>query len=129
MRFPEKFRQPMPGTRFETAAGDAFGAFKIPPHKFGKTGFTRTLKVIASSAAVEVGVPWEHVSVSLWNARSCPSWDEMCLVKELFWEPEACVVQYHPPASNYVNVHPGCLHLHLWRPTAETIPMPPTFAV
>lgn len=38
----------------------------------------------------------------------------MCWVKGKFWDPEAAVVQYHPPASAYLNCHPYCLHL--WRP-------------
>lgn len=54
---------------------------------------------------------WEHVSVS--RRDRCPTWDEMCQVKDLFWDDEDCVVQYHPPKSSYVNLHPFCLHL--WR--------------
>lgn len=70
---------------------------------------------------------WEHVSVSVpalanQMART-PTWDEMSFVKDLFWEPEECVVQYHPPRSQYRNLHTHCLHL--WRPTdGITFPMP-----
>lgn len=57
------------------------------------------------------GGGWEHVSVSLpWR---CPTWNEMCAIKNIFWDPEDLVVQFHPPASEYVNNHPNCLHL--WR--------------
>jgi hypothetical protein len=70
---------------------------------------------------------WEHVSISLVdNKTKCPSWDEMCLVKDLFWSPDEAVMQLHPPAIEYVNNHPGCLHL--WRPVPEMIgdiPLPP----
>lgn len=66
--------------------------------------------------------PWEHVSVSKHNGL-LPTWRQMCWIKSLFWEDEECVIQYHPPKSRYVNVHPGVLHM--WRPVAETIPMPP----
>lgn len=31
----------------------------------------------------------------------------------MFWSAEDCVVQFHPPRSQYVNFHPNCLHL--WR--------------
>ena len=55
---------------------------------------------------------WEHVSVS--GNRFCPNWAEMCWVKDVFWEDEECVVQYHPPKSDHINVHPFVLHL--WRP-------------
>lgn len=89
----------------------------------------RTLTVVASDgreweAEHEAGSePWEHVSVSVPFTKQCPNWAEMCWVKDQFWEPEECVIQYHPPKSEYVNIHP--FTLHLWRPTATPLPMPP----
>jgi hypothetical protein len=75
--------------------------------------------VIASN-----GSGWEHVSVSPHcNANHTPSWDVMSAVKDMFFNPEECVVQYHPPKSDYVNLHPNCLHL--WRPTEQELPKPP----
>lgn len=68
---------------------------------------------------------WEHVSVSLKNR--CPNWEEMCFVKSLFWEDEDCVMQLHPPKSEWINNHPYCLHL--WRPKEHVIPRPPNIAV
>lgn len=65
------------------------------------------LRVIASD-----GLGWDHVSVSL--ATRCPTWDEMCAVKSLFFDDEEVVMQLHPAKSQYVNLHPFCLHL--WRP-------------
>lgn len=47
----------------------------------------------------------------------------MAFVKAMFWGPEACVIEYHPPASRYIDVHKHCLHL--WRPIGVEIPMPP----
>ena len=82
------------------------------------------LKIVASGDD-DLSVGWEHVSVS--TPRRCPNWIEMCYVKDLFWEEEECVMQLHPPKSEYVNNHPYCLHL--WRPTRETIPMPPSIMV
>jgi hypothetical protein len=73
------------------------------------------VQVIASD-----GLGWEHVSVS--RRDRCPTWEEMCQVNALFWDEEDCVVQYHPPRSEYVNNHPNCLHL--WRPTEGQIPRP-----
>ena len=76
-----------------------------------------TYRVIASW-----GAGWDHVSVSL--VDRCPTWEEMCWIKDLFFEPEECVMQLHPPKSRYVNCHPYCLHL--WKPHRHTIPLPPT---
>ena len=55
---------------------------------------------------------WEHVSIEL-MARRLPTWEEMCLIKEIFWEDEEEVVQIHPRKSDYVNIVEA---LHLWRP-------------
>ena len=57
---------------------------------------------------------WEHVSVSVeGQPKKCPTWDQMCVIKAIFWEEEDEVIQVHPAQRNYVNLHPGCLHL--WR--------------
>lgn len=64
---------------------------------------------------------WEHVSVS--RRDRCPTWEEMCLVKRLFWEDEETVLQFHPPRSRYVNVSENCLHL--WKQTGVEHPLPP----
>ena len=71
------------------------------------------------------GLGWEHVSVS--RTDRCPTWEEMCEVKALFWDDEDCVLQFHPPKSDYVNNHPYCLHL--WRPVGVPIPRPPRVMV
>lgn len=70
---------------------------------------------------VSDGGGWEHVSVSLPNR--CPTWEEMCFIKDVFWGPEETVIQYHPPRSEYVNNHPYCLHL--WKPSDAKIVTPP----
>lgn len=80
----------------------------------------RELKVIASD-----GMDWDHVSVSLPNR--CPNWKEMSFIKDLFFYENECVVQYHPPKSEYVNNHPYCLHL--WRPQQFELPTPPSIMV
>jgi len=68
---------------------------------------------------------WEHVSVSTPNRT--PTWEEMCMLKDKFWGKDDCVVQYHPPESEYINNHPFCLHM--WRPIGVDIPMPPSIMV
>jgi hypothetical protein len=100
-----------------------------PPRQAGNNGVFSIrvpgeeymLLVIASD-----GFGWEHVSVSM--HERCPTWDEMCMVKSLFWDSEDTVMQLHPPESQWVNNHPYCLHL--WRPSnGMEIPLPPTFTV
>ena len=74
------------------------------------------------------GEGWEHVSVTMHGRKArCPTWAEMCQVKDLFWGPEDAVFQLHPPHSEYVNTHPLCLHL--WRPIGITLPRPPRHLV
>ena len=90
------------------------GAARIP-------GPFRELTVIFSD-----GLGWEHVSVS--TPGRCPNWSEMCFIKRLFWAPADVVMQLHPAESEYVNVHPHCLHL--WRPNdGRAIPFPPSILV
>lgn len=78
------------------------------------------LRLLASD-----GGGWEHVSASYSNR--CPTWDEMCQIKRLFWDAEDVVIQYHPAESEYVNLHPFALHL--WRPIGVELPTPPKFMV
>lgn len=68
---------------------------------------------------------WDHVSVSLPNRT--PTWAEMCFVKDLFFDDEETVIQFHPPKSEYVNFHPYVLHL--WRPHDTKIQLPPSIMV
>jgi hypothetical protein len=77
------------------------------------------------NAIASDGAGWEHVSVS--HPARCPTWEEMCYVKALFWEPEDVVIQYHPAEAEHVNIHPYCLHL--WRCLVEPTPMPPTWMI
>jgi hypothetical protein len=97
---PERFRV-QSGILSSTHADGNNGAFTIHSIK---------LKVpLAAIASDQMG--WEHVSVSL--PHRCPTWNEMCFIKDLFWGPDDVVVQIHPAHINYVNNHPYCLHL--WR--------------
>ena len=67
------------------------------------------------------------MSVRPYPRRITPSWDDMCKIKDIFFKEEECVVQYHPPKSQYVNNAENCLHL--WRPIEESMPMPPSVMV
>lgn len=73
---------------------------------------------------------WEHVSVHAFNKigdMRTPFWSEMCRIKNMFWDEEDVVIQYHPKKSEYVNNHPYVLHL--WRPINIEIPTPPSIYV
>jgi hypothetical protein len=88
-----------------------YGCFIVPPLR-GQ----RKLYCLASD-----GEGWEHVSVhahSTNKGRAIPNWDEMCSIKDLFWDPEDAVMQLHPRASVYVTTN--AYVLHLWRPREET---------
>lgn len=94
------------------------GAFVIP------YSGSVNLIVIASN-----GKGWEHVSVRADESglSRVPTWEEMCFIKERFWQPEEVVVQYHPARSQYVNMHPHVLHL--WRSLESELPTPPGWMV
>lgn len=115
----DKYRQTDFERRFYGAVGDGGnGCFKV----FVKG---RSFFVIASN-----GGGWDHVSVTPSNRKrqTCPTWDEMCAIVEMFFEPEECAVQFHPARSEYVNNHPYCLHI--WRPNSgEKLPVPPKLFV
>ena len=104
------------GTPYKTGDFGAFAIWKGP----------LLFNIIASdgSQSKEYGFEeWEHVSVSIEGKKRCPTWEEMCWIKKMFWDEEDCVVQYHPPKSKYVNRHPHVLYL--WKPIKHTIPLPP----
>lgn len=110
-KVPEKFRVQIPP--MTSNPGDPFGLFIV---RVRLSGAQQVLKVVAHGQG-----NWEHVSVS--RDDRCPIWAEMCLIKDLFWDDDDVVVQYHPAKKDYVNVHPYCLHL--WRPTNQALPVPP----
>ena len=70
---------------------------------------------------------WDHVSVSPAKKRITPEWDDMCLIKEIFFKDDESVIQIHPPKEEYVNNMPNCLHL--WRYTDGEMILPPSFMV
>jgi len=72
-------------------------------------------------AIFSFGGGWDHVSASF--RKRCPTWEEMCTIKDIFFNPDECAVQYHPAKSEYINRFPHCLHI--WKPQNVEIPMPP----
>lgn len=98
------------------------GVFLIPHYSIDKYVFI----VIASD-----GAGWQHVSVHIQakhrNVDRCPTWGEMCFIKNLFWSENDVCVQFHPAKKDYVNMHPTTLHL--WSPTSQVLPVPPSLLV
>lgn len=129
----EKYRVDGTGTVWDSGA--SFGNHGAS-QAFGPCG--RWLNMIVSDGSEDGNVPgiaehgaWEHVSVSIMTRHNRPTippnWQEMCWVKDLFWEPHEAVVQFHPAQSDYVNHHAGTLHL--WRPLHVAFPVPSPLAV
>ena len=103
-------------------AGEDGVAVQIP---FGPV----TIRCIASW-----GMGWDHVSITITEQDRCPTWEEMCFAKDIFWDEDETVIQYHPakidtviqyhPAKiDYINCHPYCLHI--WKPQGVVLPVPP----
>ena len=78
-----------------------------------------TAQVIADNG--QSSAEWEHVSAS--TKTRCLTWEEMCEIKDIFFNEDEAVIQIHPPKIDYVNTHEYCLHL--WRPKTKEIPLPP----
>ena len=113
--FLNRHRVTVPDARFPvwvtTTAANGFNGF----FRFVVDG--RWVKCLATDT-----FGWQHVSISLEESNRLPTWGMMCQIKELFWEPEDWVVQFHPATSEYVNNY-RCLHL--WRCTSQAMPTPP----
>jgi hypothetical protein len=119
--------------------------FRVPPEQVDqwvlandKIGDERTGMFILPNARTKKGMfilckasgelGWEHVSISIPSENRCPTWEEMCFVKDLFWnDPEDVVVQYHPAKKDYISQHDFCLHL--WRKTETNFETPPSILV
>jgi len=106
-------------TARDTTSSDArYGPNGI--FRFGKNQFfDRHILCIASN-----GGGWDHVSVSInANPNKLPTWSEMAQVKKMFWDGDQTVVQFHPREAEYVNCHPGVLHL--WMKQGVKYELPP----
>ena len=118
LKVPEKYRVKVGQFASDESYGNN-GVFIIPMN-INKTIFAYIM--------VSDGMDWEHLSVHLVlkngkDLKRTPTWEEMCQLKDMFWDSEDCVIQYHPPKSMYVNQHKYCLHL--WRQINNEIPISP----
>lgn len=95
----------------------------------GKDGFGGTFYDKKSRCELNFimswGAGWEHCSVSL--PTRIPSWEQMCVMKELFWNDEEVCMQLHPAKKDYINNMKYCLHI--WKPVEKEIPTPPSLMI
>lgn len=103
------------------------GQFRTTPADGFNGYFCLILNSMRVKAIASDGMGWQHVSVSLNDSTQPPSWSIMCQIKDLFWDDGDWVVQFHPAKSEYVNQHPGCLHL--WRCTTQEFLKPDSLMV
>lgn len=110
-RFPntraEPFRVPTPDG---VDADSEDGFFVVKNHGF------REINVVVST---EGG--WDLVSVM--TRGSSPTWDEMCLVREIFFRDDETAIQYSVPKPERISTHKFALHW--WRPHTLELPRPP----
>lgn len=114
-KVPEKYRVTQ-GSKATASTDGNNGCFVVP------MGGKFNAYIIAST-----GQKWEHLSIHIAarkNQQKTPTWNQMCLIKDLFWGKDDLVVQFHAPASMWKNHHPAVLHL--WRPIDEAVPFPPS---
>lgn len=119
------------GGPYRSDPGELGGQFVFPyaPKVF--------LMALAASGAHPEAMGWDHVSVTVWILRGaarkperagrCPTWEEMCWIKDKFFDAEEPAFQLHPPRSQYVNHHPHCLHI--WRKAGAEVETPPAILV
>jgi hypothetical protein len=74
------------------------------------------------SFIASIGAGWDHVSVRPYKNRITPSWDDMKMVKEIFFNPDEVAIQIHPAEGENVNNAENCLHL--WRCRYKDQPLP-----
>ena len=82
---------------------------------------------------VSDGMDWDHVSVSVRTnsgyrqIERCPTWEEMCAIRHLFFRDDEVVMQLHPRSEENISFNDWVLHL--WRPKTQEIPLPNTIMV
>ena len=126
---PNQYRRRNLGAWSSTDEDGNNGVFQIPLPGLGHKVLANCI-ISDGKDLKELGMePFEHVSVHIeeYGKQRIPTWEEMCMVKDLFWEESECIVQYHPPKSDYVNNH--SFVLHLWKWTGGELPRPNSLLV
>jgi len=108
-----QFRLPLMGQY-----GDSSCGFFIIPSRNNNNFY----QVIASS-----GEGWDHVSVCLLDRKGrfverTLTWNEMCLIKNIFFNDDEDAVEFHPRKQDYIDEHHYVLHI--WRANMKEFPLP-----
>lgn len=76
---------------------------------------------VGVSAFAHDGHIWIHASIS--RRDRVPSYDDLCMLKNVVFGPNRICAQVFECEKNHVNIHPFCLHL--WGPNMESVwPLP-----
>lgn len=136
----DKFRIPHPVTN-ELGTGLRAGCFRIPHPNDSRKPKLRDHFLVTASTGEQIEEPkegeapvpptgWDHIAIHVraWDkARKslarAPSPSETAWLKDLFFEPQEPVLQFHL-ARNH-PLHAQAFVVHLWRPTIGEITLPP----
>lgn len=90
------------------------GGFHIP---LKKKKFYRDITYGYLQVVAQETEQWDHISVCVVHgdkktvAERTPTWEEMTIAKDLFWDDTDECIQFHPPKKEYVNLHKYVLHI------------------
>ena len=125
---PNEFRFRSTTSPFGSTDEDGMnGAFTVP---IKNKGHRVTASCIVSDGSDPVNpIEWEHVSLYIeeYGKQRTPTWEEMCTIKNMFWDETETCIQYHPAKEDYVNMHPHVLHL--WKFKGDEFPKPPKICI
>ena len=114
-----------PGMIIKKQGKDGFGGTVFPiEYKNGKVKIINDIDK-ALHFIFSWGCEFEHLSVS--TPVKTPTWEQMCFMKDIFWNEDEVCMQIHPKKENYVNIMTYCLHI--WKPISKEIPTPPNIMV
>lgn len=124
MKDLNKIKQTM-GMKIKKESKNGFGGSVFPiEYKNGKAKIIQDYdKVLNFMFSWACG--FEHLSVS--TTVKTPSWEQMCKMKDIFWNEDEVCMQLHPAKEDYIDNMKYCLHI--WKPINEKIPTPPNLMV
>lgn len=126
----DSYREPHPVSGY-IKPGDTCGMFRIPHFDWKLARGSLAHFIVMAADGNESG--WDHVSAhvryrkDMQKLMRCPTWAEMCWLKEQFFNDDEAVMQLHPAKADHISMHDNVLHL--WRPVNLQIPLPPKIFV
>lgn len=92
-------------------------------------GFKATIAMPTWTGSVicSHGAGWNHVSVSPFKKNIMPSYNDMRMIKDIFWNEDEVAIHIFPAKADYVNNVENCLHL--WESYHKEQPLPPSCLV